>query len=276
MSTLVGALSGAVIAAGLVGLVAGLRPNVAPERPRRRWGRPARLPSLRVGVALAVAAAVGLVTGWPVGALAAGAATFALPAIFARPGLAGRDRLEALVTWVEQLRDTISAAAGVNQAITVTAPLAPEAVRPAVGHLAAALTEGIPAPVCLRSFAAEVADPLGDAVALALLMAAERQGARLAALLSELAATARAEVAMRLRVEAARASSWTAVRGSAGVTLGTAGLLVVVSRPYLAPYDTAIGQVVLAGVAAVLGAGLWLMVRLARPPRLPRLLGERT
>lgn len=273
VSPVLGAVSGAVIAAGLVGVSAGLRPVVrAGGRPRRRA---VRLPWARLGAAALVAVVAGLVTAWPVGAAAAGLATFALPALFARRGATEQARLEGLATWVEQLRDTISAAAGINQAIAVTAPLAPEALRPAVVALAATLGEGVAMGTALRGFAAEVADPVGDAVALALLMAAERQGARLAALLSELAATARAEVAMRLRVDAARASSWTAVRGSAGVTLGTAALLVVMSRPYLAPYATFAGQVVLAGVTAILGAGLWLMVRLARPPKLPRLLGAK-
>ena len=59
-------------------------------------------------------------------------------AAWAAPSVLGRDqdaagsvaRIEAVAGWTEMLRDTTSAAAGLEQAIAATAPLAPEAIRP--------------------------------------------------------------------------------------------------------------------------------------------------
>ena len=50
-------------------------------------------------------------------------------------------------------------------------------------------------------------------------------------------------------------------------------LLSLVARTYLEPFGTPQGQVVLVAVAGLYGAGLTLMVSLARPPAAVRLLG---
>ena len=50
--------------------------------------------------------------------------------------------------------------------------------------------------------------------------------------------------------------------------------LTFLAHPYLAPFDSGEGQIVLLAVGALYGLGLTLMVALARPPAPVRLLGR--
>jgi hypothetical protein len=86
-----------------------------------------------------------------------------------------------------------------------------------------------------------------------------------------LADTTREEVAVRLRVEASRASARTAVRTIAGFSLGLFALMALFARAYLSPYRTLTGQLVLALVGCIFGLGLWLMAVMVRPRVLGRL-----
>ena len=113
-------------------------------------------------------------------------------------------RIEAIAAWAEMLRDAMAGAAGLESALVATAPAAPLAIRSDVQELAASLT-GERIGTALRHFADRVADPTCDLVVAALLMAAEHQGRQLGELLGALAASAREDAAMRLRVEAGRA-----------------------------------------------------------------------
>ncbi|MDA8289142.1 MAG: pilus assembly protein TadB, partial [Actinomycetota bacterium] len=209
---------------------------------------------------------VGAATGWPVGALLAGLAGWGLPGLLA--GTKGRAealaRIEAVAGWAEMLRDTMAGAAGLEQAIVATATVAPLAIRAEVATLAVRL-EGERLAPALRGFADEVADPTMDLVVAALVLAAEHQASRLGELLGSLAQAARDQATMRLRVEAGRARSRTSVKVVVGVTAGLALGLAVLNRSYLAPYDSALGQLMLALVGAMFaGAFVWLS-RMTRP-----------
>lgn len=220
---------------------------------------------MRIGLVTAVGLLVGLATGWIVGALLAGAACWGLPRVLARdPEHARRVvRIEAIASWAEMLRDTLSAAAGLEQAILATAPLAPAAVRREVGALAAAIENGRRLAPSLRLLADELADPTGDLVIAALVLAAEQQARQLGDLLGSLAHTAREQASMRLRVEAGRARTRTSVRVIVGATVGFAVVVVLLNRQYLMAYDSAFGQVVLLAVGALFSVGFAWLVRIA-------------
>lgn len=227
---------------------------------------------VRAAAAVGAAAVVGLATGWPVAAMLAGGAAAAGPSLVgakARRG-AAIARLEGIAGWVEQLRDVMAASAGIQEAIGATAPIAPVAVRAEVERLAARI-ERMPLRDALRAFADDVAHPLADTVVVALTLAAERQG-RLAEVLGEVARSARQTATMRLRVEAIRARTYVTARLIVTITLIMGVGLVVLRRPYLAPFDTAAGQVVLAVIGGVFIAAGVLLARLARPSDPPRIL----
>jgi Flp pilus assembly protein TadB len=201
-----------------------------------------------------------------VAALLAAVAATALPAALRSTG--SRDltrRAEAVAVWTELLRDTLTASSGLAQAITATASLAPAEIRTAAGHLADRIMSGVPMDEALRLFALEVDDPSAEEVVSALRLAATSRAQRLVDLLGALADSTRDVVAMRLRVEASRASARSGVRTVIVFSVGFVALLMVVARSYLAPFGSVTGQLVLVLVGSCYAAGLMLMVRLVRP-----------
>lgn len=224
----------------------------------------------------AVVAAVltGAVTGWPVAGLLTLVAVLTLPRLLGpdRQAAARTARLEAVAVWAEMLRDTLSAAAGLEQAILATAPVAPPALHAETARLAARIAEGQPLGGALRAFADEVDEATCDMVTAALVMAAERQARQLAPLLGQLAAATREQVTMRLKTEAGRGRVRTSVRVITCTTLGMAAGLVVLNRPYLDPYTSAEGQLVLALVGALFALAYWWLMKIATMEEEPRVL----
>lgn len=277
MTALAAALCGAVAGLGVVLVALGVR-GTAPREPRPERPTPAWMGDrivLRVAFAAVALVVVWLVTGWPAGgAIAAvgGAAAPSLVGARARRNEAVA-KIEAIAGWAEQLRDVMAAAAGIQEAIVATGPLAPAPIRAEVRRLVERIsTRRERLGPALEGFADELAHPLGDMVVTSLLLASERQG-RLGDLLGEVARSARQTATMRLRVEAARARTYVTTRLIVGTTAVISVWLVVFRREYLAPFDTAGGQVMLVVIGAVfIGAGS-LMRRMAEPNEPARLLG---
>ncbi len=263
------------IGLGIAGLVAALSgPAARPRTPHAR-SSPHRRHRLAPAAGRAVAAAVPVlaVTRWPVAGAAAALAAALLPPVLGRDATrAAIERLEAVASWTELVRDTLGAAAGLAQALVVSAPVAPAPIRPAVGRLADRLVNGMPLEQALRALAEDLADPSADMVVCALLLAATARAQQLGELLGALADTIRQDVSLRLRVDAGRASARSGVRTIILFSLLFAGGLLVVGRSYLAPFGTVTGQLVLAVVVALYAAGVATMLHMVRPPAPPRLL----
>jgi hypothetical protein len=189
-------------------------------------------------------------------------------------GVSDLERIDALASWIENLRDVLIAGDQPVGAINATVATCPAAIRPQVRRLAAGLGRQDPA-IVFRRFADDVDDPLGDLVAAGLLIAVQR-GARTAAVLGSLAEQARRQADRRRLVEAERApiqrevTLLTVIMGSLVV-----GLLVFGRADYLAPYDTAGGQLFLGLVLGIYAALLLRVQRLARFPRPSRFLTAR-
>ncbi len=288
------------LAAGLVGMVASWRarpalgevvdPDADPQR--RRAGQrtvpghpgPPRGPSLPgryrssylvVGGGVVVGGVAVLVTGWPVALPIAVVAVVGFPRLYRQmSNTAAIARIEAIATWTEMLHGTLTASAGLGQAVIATAPLAPPPIRPATVRLAARFTAGVQPQDALLQFADELADPSADRVVCALLLASVSRAQKLGDLLAALADSTRDEVALRLRIETSRASVRSGVRTVLVFSLSFAVCLAAVAHSYLAPFGTPQGQMVLAFVAVLYSVGLTLMVALARPPAPVRLLGH--
>lgn len=271
----IGGLGVLILACGLTGRVV-LPTAATPTAASRRVHSPWERPLTRTGIAVATGLVVLLLTRWPVAAVAAAAGGWSLPAGIRASGRHRRelDLVEAIATWAEQLRDTITAANGLEHAIGATAALAPAPILPQVQRLAARveyerLDDG------LRRFADEVDHPLADFVVAALITASQHQARELGALLGHLSECARAEATMRTRVWVGRARTRSAVRIIvAVVVLFVAGLLVL-DREYLSPYDTAMGQVVLAGIVCLFAGSLLAMERMGRVALPDRFVGRR-
>jgi hypothetical protein len=255
------------IGTGALLIVDGLRRRTTPPtvRTRRRashvtgdWSR--RAIHAAIGVIVVVA-----VTGWPIAALAAGVfGWYATELLGNRAGIeASIGRTEAIAGWIEMLRDTIGAAHGLESAITATTAAAPTPIRPEINALAFRLGHQR-LDQALEALAVELDHPIGDLIVAALTAASQSSVRELAGLLSTLAASARDEATMQLRVDAARGRVQTAVRVVSITTLVTAIGLVVFNPAYVTVYATPVGQAVLAAVAACWGLALTWLTRMSR------------
>ncbi len=240
----------------------------------RGWNR--REVVARAGGTALAAIVTAVATGWVVGAVLVAAGCWFLPRVLGPDVEHARRvaRIEAVATWTEMIRDTLSAAAGLEQAILATAPLAPAPVREEVAALAARLDRGVRLVPALRLLARDLADPTADLVVAALVIAAEQQARQLADLLGALAATARERASMRMRVEAGRARSRTSVRVVVGTTTGFAVAVVLLNRPYLTAYDSVTGQTVLLVVGLLFAAGFGWLRSIAVVPEAGRLISD--
>jgi tight adherence protein B len=269
--TLTGAFVGMMAAVGVLLIAAGWRGAELREtrRPTIDWRTAGSSVALVV-----VAGLVGwMVTGWPaIGGLAASVAVIAPKLLGTRARRdAARERSEALASWAEMLRDTVSSHAGLREAISITAKVAPRPIRAEVQRLSAR-AERDHLTRALRQFAAEVNDPVADLIVAALVIAADRQAHRLSDLLGQIAASAREQVGMRTRVETGRARTYASSRALVLITFGFAAMLMVFSPKYMEPYDSLVGQIVLAGIGGLFAAALWGLVELSKPASAPRIL----
>ncbi|WDZ92967.1 type II secretion system F family protein [Nocardiopsis sp. HUAS JQ3] len=259
------AAAGVLLGAGLWLALASLAASGGNSRTSRvpQWRtllfgqqRPLRLIAAIVGGLL-----VWFVTGWPVAGVLAAAGCWWGPAVL------GPDRghekqvagVEAVAAWTEMLRDLMAGAAGLHQAVAATVPIAPEPVREPVARLAERLRAGQPTQGALRAFADEVDNPTADLVAAALSTAATRHATDLGTLLGSLSEAAREQAAMLVRVAASRARLRTSTRIIVGATLGMAAFLLVLNGEYMEPFDSLLGQLVLASIGGLwAGALVWL------------------
>lgn len=220
--------------------------------------------AVRFSASAAAALATLALTGWP-----AGAAIAALAVLFGPRRLGGRvareasvARTEAIAAWTEMIRDSISAASGLEEAIVATGPVAPRPIRGEVAQLVRRV-EHASLPDALRAFGEQVAHPSADLVVAALTIAARMEASDLTGLLSRLADSIRGEARMRVRVDVGRTRVRTATKVIVGVVGATVALLTLLNREYLQAYDTASGQAVLVVVAGIFATGGWLLVRMA-------------
>lgn len=287
MTPLLPAAAGALVVAGCIGLVAGLRRRPEPAGKPARQRRPRRLARLRrpwdalprrrqvlavAGIAVGVGAA--LVTGWLLAVVLTPAAAIGIPVLLSPPPSTARiDKLEALEEWSRAMAGVLVAGQGLEQAILSTVRSTPEAIRPEVTGLAARLRARWSTEDALRAFADDLDDATGDLVAAYLLLGAKKREHGLATVLTSLAESVAADVRGRRQVEADRAKPRATARWVTLITIAVLAVLAV-TGDYIQPYTSGIGQLVLTALLALYVATLVWMRRMTvgKPP--PRFLTE--
>ena len=265
MKTMVFAALVAGVGVGVLIVVAGLlgRPLFGPVDLDSVVARSGRTLA-RLGAAAAAVVFVFALTGWPVGALLAGAAAWVLPRILG--GKAEREatiaRTEAIASWTEMIRDSIVAASGLEEAIVATAPVAPPAIAPEVRAMVHRLDHQR-LPDALIAFGNDLHHPSGDLVVASLVIASRMEASDLSGLLTRLAEATRGEARMRIRVEVGRTRVRTATKVIVGVVIAAVLFLAVANAEYLAVYDSSGGQLMLLVVGGVFALGGWLLTRMA-------------
>jgi hypothetical protein len=221
-----------------------------------------RFAQLAIPVAFIVVLAI---TGWMVVAGSVALLIAAIPGI-GRPYIQTRNEqelIDGIATWTEQLRDTLAGAHGLEQAIIATSIHAPVALQAQVKKLASfigygSLEDG------LRRFGDDLNNSTADFVVAALVTASQHQARDLGMLLTQIAQCARDESKMRSRVWVGRARTRSAVKIIATVIAVFILGLFSFNRPYLQPYSSIQGQVVLSGILGVFAASLSLMQSMAQ------------
>ena len=266
MSALVALLTGGLVGIGLwlaVGAVAGWQLLPTREYLTVKMDQ-AQQTLTRFGLAMLIAVVVLVVTGWPAAAVLAGAATVLAPQLLGggRARQAAIDKTEAIASWAESVRDTMAAAAGLEEALTATAVAPPATIAPEVRRLAERLRHQRLTDA-LASFGDELDHPSSDLVVAALTIAARMEAADLGSLLSRLAVSIRDDATMRVKVEVGRQRLRTSAKIILGSVAATVVMLMVLNRTYLDAYDTLLGQLMLAVVGGVFAGGSWLMARMS-------------
>ena len=272
-------LAGTGFTLGLMLIILGMR-GVEMPGSRRRRGPRFGFDRIRLRLALAVVGAVVLwaFSGWPVAGLLAAVGGFIAPTLAGAKSRrqASIAKIEAIAGWAEQLRDTIGAAAGLQEAIAVTARVAPPEIRPAVRDLAAGMRRNNLSDE-LRAFADTVDDATADQIVVALILASERRGQNLTRLLSDVAAAARNDASMRIRTETSRAQTYSDAKVVSGIVVGMFAFMLLFNRGYLAPFDRLTGQLILAVVGVLWAFALYGIAQLSvvrRPTRLLAMGGD--
>jgi len=266
MTTLIALAAGALAGIGLwlfIGALAGwqllpTRQQVAVRLERLQQA------TARFGLAVLIAVVVLVVTRWPVAAVLAGLGTVLAPRLLggSRARQAAIDKTEAIASWAESVRDTMAAAAGLEEALTATAVAPPAAIAPEVRRLAERLRHQRLTDA-LASFGEELDHPSSDLVVAALTIAARMEAADLGSLLSRLAVSIRDDATMRVKVEVGRQRLRTSAKIILGSVAATVVMLMVLNRSYLDAYDSLLGQLMLAVVGGVFAGGSWLMARMS-------------
>jgi len=269
--------AGALAGGGLFLLFVAVRG--LPARPRNagpdRLTRAIRdVISIRGAIALIVGILVLLITGWVVAAIGMALLAYSWQSL---SGAASERRsiarLEGLATWTESLRDTIAGAVGLEQAIPASLRVADASIHDPLLRLVDRLHTRMPMHLALRRFAEDLDDPSADMIIAALIINSRLRGPGLRDLLGALADSVREELDMRRKVNSSRRSTRRSVQIVIAVSVLMAVGLAVLDRSFLQPYDSVVGQVVLAVVVVIYGLGIWWLRKLARFDSPHRLLG---
>lgn len=273
------ALAGAALVGGVITVIAGLR-RVPPRSRSAPLGKLSRLPRLSRGTQLLLAAGVlaGVVvfalTGWLVALVVLPVAVVGIPVLLSSPPSGAQvEKLEALEEWTRALAGVLTVGVGLEQALAATLRSTPAAIKPEVTALVARLRARVSTEQALRMFADDLEDATGDLVAANLILGARRRGQGLAAVLQSTAESVADDVKGRRTIEADRAKPRATARW---VTIITLLVLVALALTgdYVAPYGTALGQLILGVLLAVYVALLVWLRNMSKGKPIARLLGK--
>ena len=234
-------LGGAMVVAGLIGVVVGFRkvPPPPPSPIRRGSGGPLgglvdRVRSLTrtMRIVLVIGAAAGVVvallSGWVLAIVVLPAAAVGLPVLLSTPQSSARiGRLEAMEEWARSLSSGLTAGRGLDQALIKSLRSTPEVIRTDVARLVNRLDAHWSTERALRAFADDLNDATGDLLVYYLILSARRRGTGLATLLEEVAESVAADVRARRQIDADQAKPRTTARYVTMFTIGFLGVLAL-------------------------------------------------
>lgn len=278
MATLVMAALGAIVGSGVMMVVysvTGVQLFPGVGRTVMRWTAISETLLYWAIAAFLAGVAVWAYSGWPVAGFWSVAGTLSIP--FLRSGGTDADSeiefVEAIATWSEQIRDTMAASSGLQQALVTTAARAPSAIEGPLLRFASRAPRG-DLSGALRQLGADLDHPSADMVVAGLLSATDLDAGRLVPLLTRLASSIRDEAQMRVRVEVGRARVRTSMHIVGFFGCLTAAMLLVVSSDLLSGYNSLAGQLWLIFVGGIVVLAVWSSRRLAELPQPERFVAR--
>lgn len=248
MSPLLGGIIAAVLVLAVMSALGrALRPATASggDLPGSRRADPRR-----VAQAIVAGVAVLFVTRWPVMAVAGAVmAASAERLLHDRTGARGIAHLEAIATWLEELRDVLRASSmGVEEALERSLGHAGAALGDAGQRYAEARRRGARVDEALDDLGAAMRHPLGVAAvaALQLVVRGGTGAARLHPTMAALAGAARDEITARQRIARVRDVYRSSMKRLIAIAVVLVVYLRLAAADLLAPYGTPTGQIVLA------------------------------
>lgn len=222
--------------------------------------------TVRVLCAAVAAAAMFAVTGWPVPTLfaALGGWFFLTMKNAKRRRRESIDRVDAIASWVESVRDNISGSAGLQQALRMSADHAPGPIRGEVRDLVLRLQhESVT--VALRRFAADLAHPTADMAVGCLILASSRSAGSLASVLAKTAQAARDSASMMRHVDAGRVATQSQAK-IVSLIAGCGALFLIISqREFVAPFASTNGQIALFVICTMVSISAFAIYQLSKP-----------
>ncbi|MBK8447006.1 MAG: type II secretion system F family protein [Micropruina sp.] len=276
--TAVVALLGALVCAGVVLVVAGLRVRARPVAVQRRSPTAERLRPLlkKYGLRLALGLIGGVVfaafTGMSVMLLVVPVAVVGLPVLLSAPSNREIDLLQALDRWIRGLAATLPTGRSITDAMRLSQRSAPELLAGPLALLVARLDDRWTSAEALRAMADELDSPDADAVLAALALAAERGGTGATATLHALADSIQDRLRAQREIETERAKPRLVVRQVTVITVAVLALVMVFGRGFFAPYGTPVGQVILLCLLGLYVMSLVVLRRMITPRRRERIL----
>lgn len=228
-----------------------------------------------VVVAAGVGLAVGVLVGLPVLAVIAGGSVWLVGEARGLRGAGEVNELgEAVATWCETVRQELDAGQPLRAAVTASCQLPPPPLAVPLAALARRLADQQPLPVALAALRRQVAHPAVGQVVTALILAYRHGAGDLGRLMASQVETTRHRVAVVRDVHAGRARHRRAMTLLLALFGLTTGGLLAAWPAVLTPYRTPAGQLVLAGLLALVGAAVHALIRRSQPPAMPDFFQE--
>ncbi|WIY82558.1 type II secretion system F family protein [Propionimicrobium sp. PCR01-08-3] len=283
MSTGYVALAAAMIVGGIFMTIRGLRPGAVNEsgsggwrnRTRTRWrGVPTRL-RWRLAGGLAAGIVVLAFTGFIPALVLVPALVVILPELLRAQPQPEIEIMEALDRWIRVLTASVRTGKSVNQALRSTQHQAPALLADPLAGLIRRLDDRW----ALRDGLQQMADDLdsadADAVLAALVLVGERGGVGATGTLQALSDSLQDRLRAAREIATERAKPQFVVRQVSVITLAAVGLGMVFAPDYFRPFSTPLGQVLLLVLGGCYLGSLYVLRKIAIPPRRERILVRR-
>lgn len=164
--------------------------------------------------------------------------------------IARRERVQAVASWLEMIRDTIASGAGFGSAVRLTAARAPRPIADEVRRLSARL-DTMSFSSAISRFGDEVDVAEADTAIVALATASRAAGGNLARVLTVGVESLRSRVEQTSRIDALRARFLTSAGLMVGATAASSTMVLLSSAQFRQAYDSPVGQLVLVMVGGM-------------------------